>query len=322
MRALSNAAARRIALGVLAHVLLCVACFGFAVPQAYAYGRIDVGKQVSLEVSIADEGTAVAGMDFALYRVANVSDTAELSLAEEFAGYGVALDGLDSEGWRAAAQTLAGYAARDQLEPLASAVTDSAGAARFDGMAVGLYLLVGQTVTQNGTRYDPEPALVLLPQLGEDGAWVYGVTAAVKFGTQALTRVDVLKTWVGDTEETRPSEIQVHLLENGHVVDTQTLNAENGWRCTWADLDPAGTWQVVEAAVPDGYAGSVSREGDDFVITNTAEEVVPETPGAPGEKLPQTGTTWWLVAPLALVGVGVFAVGWHRRRASNGPSEQ
>lgn len=300
----------RVALGLL---LCALALIGRAAdPQtALAYGRIDVERETSLTLRMAQDGVGVEGAEFEIFYVGTVSDAARIELTGSFANYGVSVDDLSSEGWRAAAETLAAYAERDNLAALATATTGADGRAVVSGLEVGLYLVRGDAVEWHGTRYTPEPALVMLPQL-DDGVWAYDAEAAVKFDALELTRVEVLKTWVDGDAADRPDQVEAQLLCDGEVADTQVLSAANGWRYAWEDLDPAHAWTVVEAEVPEGYTGAVSREGSSFVITNTADE--PEKPVTPDEQLPQTGTTWWLVAPLALAGLGAFGYGWHKRR--------
>lgn len=81
--------------------------------------------------------------------------------------------------------------------------------------------------------------------------------------------VDVLtarKVWTGDTEN-HPDSVQVQLLKNGEVFDTQTLSAANQWVYTWGGLDQDDTWDVQEVAI-EGYTTTYTREGNDILITN------------------------------------------------------
>ena len=55
---------------------------------------------------------------FCTYRVADVTETGGYRLTGDFKEYPVALEGLTSSEWRALAQTLDSYAARDGLTPL------------------------------------------------------------------------------------------------------------------------------------------------------------------------------------------------------------
>ena len=78
-------------------------------PQtAMAAGEIDTTKATSLTILYPCADTS-----FQLFRVADVSPQAHFTLCGAFEQYPVSLTGLDAAGWRAAAQTLAGYASRD-----------------------------------------------------------------------------------------------------------------------------------------------------------------------------------------------------------------
>ena len=120
----------------------------------------------------------------------------------------------------------------------------------------------------------------------------------------------VSKIWNDtDNESKRPQSVQVTLLKNGVVYDTQTLNAANGWKYTWNALpqyDENGqeiTWTLHEASV-SGYSSSVRQEGNVFLLTNTFKK----------QKLPQTGLLWWPVPLLTAAGLAFLIVGAQCRK--------
>ena len=69
----------------------------------------------SLTVFFGQEEAGFSGVTFRLYRVADLSETGKYTLSGAFADYPVTLEGLTASGWRALAQTLAAYVARDGL---------------------------------------------------------------------------------------------------------------------------------------------------------------------------------------------------------------
>ena len=120
----------------------------------------------------------------------------------------------------------------------------------------------------------------------------------------------VSKIWNDtDNESKRPQSVQVTLLKNGVVYDTQTLNAANGWKYTWNALpqydenDQEITWTLHEASV-SGYSSSVRQEGNVFLLTNTFKK----------QKLPQTGLLWWPVPLLTAAGLAFLIVGAQCRK--------
>ncbi|MCA1047781.1 Cna B-type domain-containing protein [Bacillus toyonensis] len=86
----------------------------------------------------------------------------------------------------------------------------------------------------------------------------------------AKTSVSGAKTWNDNNATDRPSSIQVDLLQNGNVIQTQEVTAANGWNYTFVDLaqyDANGvayTYTVKEKPVA-GYKTEVNG----YNITNT-----------------------------------------------------
>lgn len=254
--------------------LLCLVLYGVCLPQrAQAYVRIDPDRPASMTLEYKSDTEGFADVEFSVYHVADVSDAVVFTLTEEFSKYRVSFTGLDSEGWRELAGTLAGYVAQDGLEPLATGKTDAQGQVTFSDLLPGLYLITGAQNMDEEYVYTPMSWLGMLPFLNSQDEWEYDVTSNVKY-----TQVDryekadrkVLKVW-SDTgyEGRRPQEITVQLLRDGQVYDTVTLNAANNWRHTWPALSARYRWQVTEQDVPSGYTAAVKEEGTAFVVTNT-----------------------------------------------------
>ncbi|PFN65862.1 hypothetical protein COJ62_25820 [Bacillus cereus] len=84
------------------------------------------------------------------------------------------------------------------------------------------------------------------------------------------TKVEGTKTWNDGNAIDRPNSIQVELLQNGNVIQTQDVTAANSWKYTFADLaqyDANGvayTYTVKEKPVA-GYKSEVNG----YNITNT-----------------------------------------------------
>lgn len=301
-------------LAVLFAVALCLPCLN---APALAYSRIDVEQETSLTVSFGDGETPFPGVSFEIYQVAQVSETVRFTLTDTFAKYPISLDDLDSEGWRALAQTLEGFVTADGVEPLSTEQTDDQGKAVFSPLSTGLYLVLGEQYHGNGNTYIPEPFLISLPHLDQSSdLWEYDPVANVKYEAipdkvETVNR-KVMKVWEDDgAQSQRPAQITVQLIGDHQVYDTVTLSQENNWQYQWTDLKAEVQWSIVEVDVPDGYTVSVSQEGTTFVMTNTYPSEHPSTP--PDTDLPQTGMYWWPVPVLACVGLTLFLLGWFRR---------
>jgi hypothetical protein len=96
------------------------------------------------------------------------------------------------------------------------------------------------------------------------------------------TFVKVTKNWVGGQE----SSAVIHLLADGNVIKTETLNAQNGWTHTFTDLDKqVASHDVVYTVSEDQITGYTSKISGDaangFVITNTKDQ--PEKPDKPSK---------------------------------------
>lgn len=307
----------RRAIKTVAEVLLaCTLGLSCLVGTALAASGIEIEQTCSLTVYFGKEDAGFAGVSYRLYRVAEVTEDAAFTPTEAFAGYPVTFDGLDSSGWRALSQTLAGYAARDGLEPDGVAETAKDGNASFVALPVGLYLVSGEQHEEDGFLYTPEPFLICLPDRGEgEDHWNYDAAASCKFDSETALDTSsverkVVKVWKdAGREQRRPQQIAVQLLKDGAVYDTVTLSEANGWQHVWEKLDADAQWQVTERCTPDGYVVSVSREQTTFTMTNTYQEK-DDTP-----RLPQTGMLWWPVPLLAGAGMLLFFAGWMRRRS-------
>ena len=301
--------------------------FGRGAAYAQASSFEDAQADLTLSVLCQLDGEAQEGVSFALYRVADVSEELEFSPVGDFTGYSVSLSGLDSAGYKAAAETLAGYAARDALKPFAQGITDVQGTLMFSsaesGLTAGLYLLVGDPVVSGEHLWVWEPTLVCLPYPDGQGAWAQNASVAPKSSDEgAVTQVEAHKVWAGVGDADRPASVTVQLLRDGSAVDEAQLGADNDWHHMWANLAPGHVWTVVEKTVPDGYTTAVERDGSAFVITNmrSGSAALPASPTAPGgEKLPQTGQLWWPVPLLLALGLLCLVIGVFRRKSdSNG----
>ncbi len=262
----------------------------------------------SVTVLFEHEGMPVVGAAFELYKAAEWNGSG-YALAGSFSGYPVKMaDEVGSEAWQTIASTLSAYAARDNIEPLASGNTDEKGELRFEGISDGLYLLVGDSIETGDVRLFPQPMLVSVPYTTASGEPDYEVVTEPKYESRKITEKTVtrraLKIWKDEgNEEKRPQEVTVQLLCDGKIYDEQTLNAANNWSYTWEDLDAAHDWQLTEKQVPEDYTVTVTQQGITFTATNTNDNPPPPPPSTPDEpKLPQTGLLWWPVPVLGGIG--------------------
>lgn len=316
---------RKMFRGIAMFILSLITCCCIALPNVFAQGPIDSGRDVTLTIHYQYEGDDVAEIPFDIYRVADVSEGSPVfALSGDFETAPVLLNDLDAEGWKIAAETLTGYAQNKGISPLCSAKTGSNGQVSFPtegvSMKAGLYLAVSPQTRIENDVYTTQPFLVCIPgRNNAENTWEYSVTVYpkdLKRDTSEIPGVverKVLKVWEDNgNESTRPKEITVYLLKDGERYDTVKLSKENNWRYTWNKLPGSGEWRVVESDV-DGYTTTVTQEGITFVVTNKSKEDPPPEP--PDPNIPQTGTTRHIVPILACAGLFFIVIGvWVRRR--------
>ncbi len=271
-------------------------------------------ETASVTVLFEHENQPVVGAAFEIYKAAQW-DGGDYLLSGSFSGYPVKMtDDKNSEGWKAIASTLSAYAARDEIAPLASGVTDEKGEICFEGLSDGLYLLVGSPVDSGDARLFPQPMLVTVPYTTTDGKKDYDIVAEPKYDSRKITEKSVtrraLKIWKDEGDEDRPQDVTVQLLCDGKIYDEQLLSEANNWSYTWESLDAVHDWQLTERQVPEDYTVQITRQDITFTVTNTNDDLPPETPpssGTPGtSSLPKTGMLWW-PAPV-LGGIGAVAL--------------
>lgn len=315
----------RACVGILLCLLLCVSLVPVRV-SAEAEGMLDLTKKVNLTLRYEIKGTP-----FHLYKVADVSQSLEFTLTGDFAGYPVAVNGLDSAGWRALAETLASLVERDQIQAFQSGVIDEQGILAWSQLESGLYLILGEKIELEQYTYRPMPSLVMLPSQNGEGQWEYDTEVQPKYDKEELSdrdteNISVIKLWQDHGyEEKRPEEITAELYMDGALYDTVSLNKANNWSYEWEELPGGHQWTAMEKDVSDCYTVTCVKEGRYLVITNCYQpekNPVPEKPGhSGGSTLPRTGQLWWPVPILALTGIAAFTVGWVRRKTRENENE-
>lgn len=125
------------------------------------------------------------------------------------------------------------------------------------------------SVTEINTDPDYTPSY----QITEGGTKVIITNSYTKIETQ---KIKVVKVY--DESVENPPEVQVALYgstndENAVLLDTKTLNEENGWTHTWDVTTQSGwsnySYAVREVNIPAGFKSSISYEYGDEVTTAT-----------------------------------------------------
>ena len=235
----------------------------------------------SVTVEFQHKGYPIKDAQFRIYLIA--TETANgYALTGDFTNYSVSLDNLNSDALNGLATALAAYVARDSVNPTAQGKTNSQGDISFSDLEEGLYLIIGDPVTEGSIIYTPQSFIVAIPYVDANGKKVYDVVSEPKQDIYnsdaqgATINRTVRKVWENTGSKNRMNSVVIQLLKNGQVYDEVTLDATNGWEHSWKDLDVSYRWQVVEKAVPARCTISVAQDGVTFIVTNTYD--TPDTP--------------------------------------------
>lgn len=271
----------------------------------------------SLTLEYTHSGTAFAGQSIRIYRVADLAPDGSCDLTAPFDAYPVEIHGITTQKeWQNAAKTLTAYIIADGPEPDATARTDENGTAKFSGLELGVYLILGFDAANEQGSCRFESFFLFLPTPQDDGSRQFDLCAKPKGAftpkpqTPSNVTYRVVKYWNDAGNRTkRPASITVDLLKNGRVQQTVILNPGNNWCYQWTAPEGDGSWSVVERDVPDDYRVVITGSGTVFQITNTHTE--PSKPPKTGD----TAALWLYVLVLCLSGLGllIVAMGIKRR---------
>lgn len=170
-------------IGTLLVMCLCLLVSAVSSRQAFAVSPVPQGQTASLTVHYQQDGKALRGTQFAIYRVADMAERTAFTAAGDFAGFHGRLNGLKSAGeWDGLAQSLADYAG--DIRPLHNGEIGKDGTCTFAALPAGLYLVTGSDIRMGNVTYSCKPFVVCLPQYDEEtGAWDNNVDASPKAGT-------------------------------------------------------------------------------------------------------------------------------------------
>ncbi len=165
---------------------------GQDVQSAPVAQSIDLQRTGSLVLSCEFDRAPVAGLSFALWRVADVDQAARFEAAPEFADCSIDFDDLGSSTeWDAAAKTLFAAAAKAKVQSCAEGTSSADGTVSFTELVPGLYLVSAAEVAVDGYRYDTAPCLISVPHAAAVGdGWDYDVVAFPKMEQQPISTPD------------------------------------------------------------------------------------------------------------------------------------
>ena len=281
-------------------VSLCLAlAFLLAFSGTVAADTWDPDRLGSISVTLVskDGETPMEGAELSIYHVATVSADEAGSLfyayTQAFAGCDISLD--DPE----LVTKLDAFLEEHSVD-CRKILTDSQGKAVCEDLPLGLYFI--KQIGEAAGFAPCAPFLVTIPTETGDG-YQYHVDASPKTEVAKYIDITVRKVWNTDEDTQTPDHVTVQLLRGNTVVDTATLNEENGWQKTYTALPESDEYHVQEVSIPQGYTATYSQNGYTFTVTNTPS-------------LAQTGQIIWPIPVFAMVGTVLLMLGFVMLRKS------
>lgn len=141
----------------------------------------------TLRVEYLDETTPLSGVDFRVYRVADMEEWGYYEYEAAFADSDVALQyEMTNDEWVSAALDLAAFAYANRISPDMTGTTNRDGLIVFKDIDAGLYLVEGDAIDIGKTRYTPQVFCVVVPDRDVFGNPVYTVSVNPKFETSPV----------------------------------------------------------------------------------------------------------------------------------------
>ncbi len=141
--------------------------------------------------------------------------------------------------------------------------------------------------TYSNAEYQVSPSGAITMVKDDQGNLVNSTAESADFTNtftkNTTTSVSVSKVWSDSDNQykTRPDSITVNLLANGTKVDSKTVMAKDGWKCTFSDL-PKKTedgktiaYTVTEDSISNYTSEVTGSAASGFTITNTSTYTPP-----------------------------------------------
>ena len=250
------------------------------------------GKTGSVFVTLTKQSdkAPIVGAELSMYHIAtpytDENGNLDYIYTDIFDGIGMELDDplLTS--------SLDAYVVKNQISPIIM-TTNENGTATCDNLVLGLYF-IRQTGAAKGIA-PCVPFIVAVPCISDNG-YVYEVKSTPKTAPSKHTDITIQKVWNTDTATKVADSVTVQLLQNGNVLKTATLNAQNNWKITYTGMPESDAYSIREVNVPVGFTATYSQTGYVFTVTNSSNLI-------------QTGQLVWPIPVLAVSGMLLIAVG-------------
>lgn len=201
-----------------------------------------------------------------MYYIGKTGSGGEKLLIGEFANFSVELDFSSSSALADTARTLETYTRVNKITPTASGNSDKNGILTFGGLDNGIYLFVGQQITEGIKTYIPVSFIAELTdttaQIDVSPKYTSFLVAAGEDYTYTVKKI-----WKNGGSRI-PLYIDVDIYCDGDLYESVKLSDENDWTYKW-DADDFYLWDVVERDVPEGFKVEYSSNEWQYAIVNT-----------------------------------------------------
>lgn len=254
---------------------------------------VDLSRKGNLTVIIEEhDGSALPGINVELFLIANAVDTNTIgdSNGIKFVSTTEFSDILKNTNLNLnmyakeiedLAKILKTYVSENAIHGT-SAVTNNDGKALFSNLTAGFYLVVQKPPSVssnenniNNSMYEIQSFILPVPFPEEDGP-NYDIEAHPKFDKVAKGKVTVYKNFTQTSDIPADyTQFYVVLSQDGQIKYTFTLNRDNSWTSSNADI-ATGTYDVAEINMPSGYE-FVSLSHTRIIVTDKSELTVTAT---------------------------------------------
>ncbi len=303
--------------------VLILACM-VILAAGYAFAENENGNRDTVNISVVcknvDGTKTIEGMEIDMYRVGNRLPDGSYEFNEEFKNCIVPDADMNSSELSEIAESLLNVIKAESIAATASAKSGADGAAVFENVADGIYIIYGGRYEYMGYAYEMSPVIF------ESAVWnpdnnTADLSALAKISEDKIPENPVMaeysikKVWSEDEglEINRSSFVDVDIFCDGKLFASVLLNEDNNWQYSWSG-DSSKDWSCSEVTEVDGYKVLYAEEETVFLVQNVyfgSSSSGGDEPGPtqPADKLPQTGQLWWPVPVLLAAGVIFVAAG-------------
>ncbi len=243
--------------------MICLACVCPFLDVLKASATEDF--QAEIELHATQDGVPIDGMQWRIYRVAELDENQKAHFVGNFEDIGEDVDIADMVkypvSWLAeTAVTLENYTIIYKkgigIAPDDTAVVDENGQLTFDVNEKGIYLISGRTFRNSDQtkKYTATPMFVAV----DDSKNGQTIKISPKLKTKTIEKdtpdikYTLYKKWEGDPERYEHNPLAIELYKDGEYETTVFLNDENNWKYQWTAKSDV-EYRVFEPEVDSRY---------------------------------------------------------------------